>query len=121
MKHFWFVLGLLESGSGGFFLQSWDRSTDNDELVLQYLQRFINWLPEMTAISDNLFHSVSGLVDDNSFDLLWAHQIISLGYQIGWDVSNDTVRDNYEGNIVEALLDHGAIEEHEGRYRVCNC
>jgi hypothetical protein len=99
---FWFALGLLET-NGDIFLQAWPRKRPLDDARRDIFSGFVSWLPEIVALSKRYNF-------DDSYRSWVSNILHSAPRECGF-TSTSAFTSHHGGDIIQALLSTGAIEE----------
>jgi hypothetical protein len=115
MKRLWFTVGLSQEGGGRFNLSHFSRSRQRTEVLLDYVDRFAYWLPELINLQDVFYDDLRLTQEIRNSQCPWAYSIVRLAADCGLNLP---IEANWSGDVLmESLIQTRLIEPFEGRYR----
>jgi hypothetical protein len=117
MSEFWYTVAMLNPMALLLQLHCSPSLDDQDpELYYPVLDRFVHWLPELLSLEDHYRDADEAAY--SSFNVArWADSIIQCVRGVGCNMTRADVQNEYDGDVVSALLDKGVIAREDGRFR----
>lgn len=112
----WFTIGLLDHDDLVQF-KAPGSDCDYASVCRTILVEYVFWLPEICTIADHLVDS-SQYLGTAGLTPSWAHNILHVALNAGWDFNMSTLERVYKGDFVRAMLDGGVIEKTQTGYQV---